>query len=210
MEEKRIEKVDQMKYHFFGMLSRMKYITRWSLMRNTREENVSEHSLEVSMLAHALAVISNRRLGNRLDASKAALIGIYHDSSEIITGDMPTPIKYNNPQIQRAFKDIEKDASRQLLSMLPSDMVEDYESLFFRKEEDDALWKLVKAADKLSALIKCIEERKAGNSEFLDAEKSLVKILKDMKLKEVDIFMEEFLPAYELNLDEMKLGEGTE
>lgn len=199
-----------MKYHFFGMLSRMKYITRWSLMRNTREENVSEHSLEVSMLAHALAVISNRRLGNHLDVSKTALIGIYHDSSEIITGDMPTPIKYNNLQIQRAFKDIEKDASRQLLSMLPPDMVEDYESLFFRKSEDDPLWKLVKAADKLSALIKCIEERKAGNSEFLNAEKSLVKILKDMELKEVDIFMEEFLPAYELNLDEMKLGEGTE
>lgn len=179
-------------------------------MRNTREENVSEHSLEVSMLAHALAVISNRRLGNHLDVSKTALIGIYHDSSEIITGDMPTPIKYNNLQIQRAFKDIEKDASRQLLSMLPPDMVEDYESLFFRKSEDDPLWKLVKAADKLSALIKCIEERKAGNSEFLNAEKSLVKILKDMELKEVDIFMEEFLPAYELNLDEMKLGEGTE
>ena len=158
-----------MKYHFFGMLSRMKYITRWSLMRNTREKNVSEHSLEVSMLAHALAVISNRRLGNHLDVSKTALIGIYHDSSEIITGDMPTPIKYNNLQIQRAFKDIEKDASRQLLSMLPPDMVEDYESLFFRKSEDDPLWKLVKAADKLSALIKCIEERKAGNSEFLNA-----------------------------------------
>lgn len=206
MKEKPIEKVVKMQYHFFGMLSRMKYITRWSLMRNTRKENVSEHSLEVSMIAHALAVISNKRLGNHLDASKAALIGIYHDSSEIITGDMPTPIKYNNPQIQKAFKDIEKDASKELLSMLPSDMIEDYESLFFRKKEEETLWKLVKAADKLSALIKCIEERKAGNSEFLNAEKSIVKILKDMELKEVDIFIEEFLPSYEMNLDEMKLG----
>lgn len=192
-----------MKYNFFAMISRMKYIKRWALMRNSREENISEHSLEVAMLAHALAVISNRRLGNHIDANKAALIGIYHDSSEIITGDMPTPIKYHNPQIQSAFKEIEKGASKQLLSMLPEDLRVDYESIFFRKSEDDYLWKLVKAADKLSALIKCMEERKAGNSEFINAENSLGKVLRDMELKEVNIFMEEFLPGYELNLDEL-------
>lgn len=192
-----------MKYNFFAMISRMKYIKRWALMRNSREENLSEHSLEVGMLSHALAVISNRRLGNSLDASKAALIGIYHDSSEIITGDMPTPIKYHNSQIQSAFKDIEKGATKQLLSMLPQDLKMEYESIFLRKSEDEYLWKLVKAADKLSALIKCMEERKVGNTEFLHSENSLIKVLKEMELKEVEIFMKEFLPGYEMNLDEL-------
>lgn len=192
-----------MKYNFFAMISRMKYIKRWALMRNSREENLSEHSLEVGMLSHALAVISNRRLGNSLDASKAALIGIYHDSSEIITGDMPTPIKYHNSQIQSAFKDIEKGATKQLLSMLPQDLKTEYESIFLRKSEDEYLWKLVKAADKLSALIKCMEERKVGNTEFLHSENSLIKVLKEMELKEVEIFMKEFLPGYEMNLDEL-------
>lgn len=192
-----------MKYNFFAMISRMKYIKRWALMRNSREENLSEHSLEVGMLSHALAVISNRRLGNSLDASKAALIGIYHDSSEIITGDMPTPIKYHNLQIQSAFKDIEKGATKQLLSMLPQDLKSEYESIFLRKSEDEYLWKLVKAADKLSALIKCMEERKVGNTEFLHSENSLKKVLKEMDLKEVEIFVMEFLPGYEMNLDEL-------
>ncbi|ROR31627.1 5'-deoxynucleotidase [Mobilisporobacter senegalensis] len=192
-----------MKYNFFAMISRMKYIKRWALMRNSREENLSEHSLEVAMLVHALAVISNRRLGNHLDVSKAALIAIYHDSSEIITGDMPTPIKYHNLQIQSAFKDIEKGASKQLLSMLPEDLKEDYESVFFKNKDEEYLWRLVKAADKLSALIKCMEERKTGNTEFINAENSLKKVLKDMELKEVEIFMKEFLPGFEMNLDEL-------
>lgn len=192
-----------MSNNFFAMISRMKYINRWALMRNSREENISEHSLEVAMIAHALAVISNRRLGNHLDENKAALIGIYHDSTEIITGDMPTPIKYFNSQIQEAFKDIEDGASHKLLSMLPDDLKIDYESIFFPREEEIYLWKLVKAADKLSALMKCIEERKAGNTEFLSAEESIFKILGDMELEEVKIFMEELLPAYEKNLDEL-------
>ncbi len=189
--------------NFFAMISRMKFIERWALMRNSRSENLSEHSLEVSMLAHALAVISNERLGNNLDVEKAALIGIYHDGSEIITGDMPTPIKYFNKNIQGAYKEVEKQASRRLLNMLPDYMQKSYEDIFFPVEEDAYLWRLVKAADKLSALIKCIEEEKAGNTEFISAKKSILKLIEDMKLREVDVFIEEFLPAYSKTLDEL-------
>lgn len=192
-----------MTYNFFAMISRMKFIERWALMRNTRTENISEHSLDVSILAHALAVISNERLGNRLHVEKAALIGIYHDATEIITGDMPTPIKYFNESIQGAFKEIEHAAAKRLLRMLPEDMKKSYEDIFLPKEEEAYLWRLVKAADKLSALIKCIEEGKAGNKEFASAEKSILQALKEMNLKEVDIYMEEFLPAYYKTLDEL-------
>lgn len=188
---------------FYAMISRMKLIERWALMRNAISENICEHSLEVSILAHALAVISNERLGNHLNAEKAALIGIYHDATEIITGDMPTPIKYFNETIQGAFKAVEQAAADRLLLMLPEDIRKSYESIFNPQEEEAYLWKLVKAADKLSALIKCIEERKAGNTEFISAEKSISEILVGMKMKEVDIFMEEFLPAYDKNLDEL-------
>lgn len=193
-----------MNHNFFAMMSRMKYISRWALMRNSREENISEHSLEVAMFAHALAVISNRRLGNHLDVEKAALIGIYHDSTEIITGDMPTPIKYFNKQIQTAFKDIERGAAEKLLSMLPADLLADYEPIFLKQEEDAYLWRLVKAADKLSALTKCIEERKAGNTEFLSAEKTVRAALDKMELEEVQIFLAEMIPSYEKNLDQME------
>ncbi|NLP34994.1 MAG: 5'-deoxynucleotidase [Clostridiales bacterium] len=193
-----------MAYNFFAMMSRMKFIERWSLMRNSQSENISEHSLEVSILAHALAIISNERFGNHLNAERAALIGIYHDATEIITGDMPTPIKYFNEDIQGAFKVVERVAADKLLTMLPEDMRKHYEAIFFPQEEDAYLWKLVKAADKLSALIKCIEEKKAGNTEFISAEKSILLIIKEMKLKEVDIFLEEFLPSYYKTLDELQ------
>ncbi|WFR56852.1 5'-deoxynucleotidase [Anaerocolumna sp. AGMB13025] len=189
--------------HFFAMMSRMKYIERWALMRNSQTENISEHSLEVSMLAHALAVISNKRLGNTLNAEKAALIGLYHDSTEIITGDMPTPVKYYNKEIQAAFKDIEKIAARRLVDMLPEDMRDSYQSIFFQMEGEEYLWKLLKAADKLSALIKCIQEENAGNTEFSSAKLSLTETLREMELKEVEIFMEEFLPSYYKTLDEL-------
>ena len=188
---------------FYAMMSRMKYIERWALMRNTITENISEHSLEVSILAHALAVISKERLGREVNAERAALIGIYHDVTEIITGDMPTPIKYFNESIQGAFKAVEHAAAERLLGMLPEDMRRSYETLFFLQEEDAYLWKLVKAADKLSALIKCIEERKAGNTEFLSAEKSLQGVLDRMKMEEITIFLNNFLPAYDKTLDEL-------
>ncbi len=195
-----------MESHFFAMMSRMKYIERWQLMRNSRAENISEHSQEVSMLAHALAVISNKRLNNGINAEKAALIGLYHDSTEIITGDMPTPVKYYNNEIQAAFKELEITAASRLLDMLPEDLRESYESIFFPDKEDEYLWKLVKAADKLSALIKCIQEENTGNKEFTSAQKSLLETLAKMELKEVDIFMEEFLPSYYKTLDELNSG----
>lgn len=188
---------------FYAMMSRMKYIDRWALMRNSQSENIAEHSLEVSMLVHALAIINNKRLGGDVNPEKAALIGLYHDSTEIITGDMPTPIKYYNNEIQDAFKEIEKVAANRLLNMLPEDFRDSYESIFFPKEGEEHVWKLVKAADKLSALIKCIQEEKAGNTEFISAKNSITSALKDMKLAEVNIFMEEFLPSYDKTLDEL-------
>lgn len=185
------------------MMSRMRYIERWALMRNAQKENISEHSLDVAMIAHLLATLRNVRLGGNLNADRAALIGLYHDSTEIITGDMPTPVKYFNPQIKTAFKDVEKVAGHKLLSMLPEDLQQAYEPIFFRREEDWYLWKLVKAADKLSALIKCIEEEKTGNSEFIQAKAALEDSLKEMELEEVQIFIEDFLPSYYRTLDEL-------
>lgn len=192
-----------MEQDFYAMLSRMKYIERWALMRNSQSENIAEHSLEVSMIAHALAVINNKRLGGNINEERAALIAMYHDSTEIITGDMPTPIKYFNKTIQSAFKEVEKLAATQLLSMLPDDFKDSYESLFFKKDEDIYLWKIVKAADKLSALIKCIQEENTGNTEFASAKKSITEALIDMHMEEVNIFMEEFLLSYYKTLDEL-------
>lgn len=189
--------------NFFAMMSRMKYIERWALMRNSQPENISEHTLEVSMLAHGLAVIGKRRLGSKVDPEKTALVALFHDSTEIITGDMPTPIKYYNQEIQEAFKEIETFAANRLLAMLPVDLREEYENLFFPREGEEHMWKLVKAADKLSALIKCIQEEKAGNTEFASAKRTLTETLLKMNLKEVNIFMEEFLPAYYKTLDEL-------
>lgn len=193
-----------MEYHFYAMMSRMKYIERWALMRNAISENISEHSLEVSMLSHALAVIGRKRFQKDLNAEKAALIGLYHDATEIITGDMPTPIKYYNRDILGAFQKIEENAANQLLGMLPEDIREEYQSIFFAAEEESYLWKLVKGADKLSALIKCMEEEKTGNTEFLKAKASIEEALKRMELPEVEVFMTEYLPSYEKSLDELR------
>lgn len=191
-------------YSFGAMLSRMKYIDRWALMRNSTKENISEHSLEVAMIAHLLAVIGRVRFGKELDADKAALIGIYHDSTEIITGDMPTPIKYYSDEMRDTFKEIEDLAAIQLLAMLPDDIREEYEDLFFAREQDAYLWKLVKAADKISALIKCVEEEKAGNTEFVNAKKMTKKSIEAMELEEVAVFFDEFFPAYLKTLDELQ------
>ena len=192
-----------MKGNFYAMMSRMKYIERWALMKNTAQENVCEHSLEVGIIAHALAVIGNTRFNKNLNAEKAALIGMYHDSSEIITGDMPTPVKYYNQDIKNAMKEVEGVANKKLLSMLPEDMREAYRSIFFKAEEDEYLWKLVKAADKISALIKCMEELNTGNTEFRSARDSLEKAIVGLGLEEVTVFIEEFLPAYGNTLDEL-------
>ena len=195
-----------MEYNFFAMISRMKYIDRWALMRNTREENLCEHSLEVSIIAHALAVIGNTYYEKDLNAERAALIGLYHDASEIITGDMPPPVKYYNDDIKGSFKMIEKTACYKLLNKLPDEMKPQYEPLFFRQSGDEYIWKLVKAADKLSALIKCMEETSVGNPEFSSAYESTKAAVDKLAadLPEVERFLSDFLPAYGKNLDQLQ------
>ncbi len=187
-------------YHFYAVLSRMKYIARWGLMRNTRTENLSEHSLETAFLAHALALIGNRRLGKNYNADHIALLAMYHDATEIITGDLPTPIKYYNPQIKGAYQQIEAAAGEQLISMLPEDLQPDYRAIFSGAAPEEK--KLVKAADKLSAYIKCLEEERMGNREFTVAARSTEKIIRELGIPEADIFMEEFAASYGLTLDE--------
>ena len=187
--------------NFFGMLSRMKYINRWGLMRNNINENIAEHSLQVAIIAHGLAVIGNKRFGRNLNAEHIAMMGIMHDTTEIITGDLPTPIKYYAPEIRDAYKKVENIAANQLLKELPEDMQEACENILI--EDDSIEWKYVKAADKLSAYIKCIEEKNTGNTDFAKAEDTIRKALEDMQMEEIDVFIEEFLPAYVMTLDEI-------
>lgn len=193
-----------MSHHFFALYSRMKYINRWALMRNTQSENLSQHSCDVSAIAHCLATIKNIRFGGKLNAERAAFLGLYHDMPEIITGDMPTPVKYHSKQLRSEFQAVEDSACRTLIAMLPEDLQECYTDVFFHKEEDEYLWKLVKAADKISALIKCIEEEKAGNSEFKEAKKATLESIENMKMEEVDSFMADFIDSFTLSLDEQK------
>ncbi len=189
-----------MSYSFFAMISRMKYIDRWALMRNTDKESLDSHSKEVAVIAHALAVIGNKRLGKSYNPDRAAVLGLYHDAHEIITGDMPTPVKYQNEDILGAFKAVEEAANAKLVSKLPEDLRDEFSALLDGRENEELL-PLVKAADRLSALIKCIEERKAGNTEFKEAETSARRRILQSNIKEAKIFMEEFLPAYERTLD---------
>lgn len=190
------------KNHFFAMHSRMKYINRWSLMRNTQSENISEHSNDVAAIAHAIAVIKNVRFGGNVNAERAALFGLYHDMPEIITGDMPTPVKYHSSAMRNEFQQVESLACEKLLSMLPEDMKPYYEDCFFPKEKDEYLWKIVKAADKISALIKCIEEQNAGNREFDSAIRATRKAIVNMELPEAEAFIGDFIPSFFLSLDE--------
>ncbi len=195
-----------MDYHFFATVSRMKYIERWALMRSSRRENLSEHSLEVAMIAHALCMIANVRYGRHLNSDKAAVIAMYHDVSEIITGDMPTPVKYGNNNIRDSYKEVEKEARIRLLKQLPEDLKAVYTDIMMEEREDpeDAyVYDLVKAADRLSAYIKCMEEKQAGNHEFDTARMSTKQKLDQMaeRLPEVKDYMTEFLPSYGETLD---------
>lgn len=191
--------------HFYAMLSRMKYINRWGLMNNTRLENISEHSQQVAILTHCLVLIHNKRFGGNLDAQRAALLAVFHDSTEIITGDMPTPIKYQNPEIIGAYKQIEDKAADRLISLLPADFKDEYESILKQNgEQDGQLRKFVKAADKYSALIKCIEEMRMGNDEFRMAKETIQKSIDKMGMEETKVFEDEFLPSFYLALDELK------
>lgn len=175
-------------------------------MRNTHNENISEHSLETATLAHSLAVIGNTYFGKSYNAERCALLGIFHDVTEIITGDLPTPVKYGSDEIRTAYKQVEENAKNRLVSMLPDEMQGEISPLLSpdenASEEELELWRLVKAADKLSALIKCIEERTTGNADFISAESSTLQSIKEMNLPEVDFFIEKFLPSYGKTLDE--------
>ncbi len=196
--------MDNNTYGFFAMISRLKWIDRWALMRNSSNENLAEHSLEVGMLAHALCIIGNKRLGKNLNAEYAAMMGMYHDVTEILTGDMPTPVKYFNSEIRNVYKDVEKNASRTLLHLLPEDLQEEYRQILMPGEEHAQEKRIVKGADKLSAYIKCIQERKAGNREFEQAEEATLQALHDMQMEEVEIYLREFVPPYEKTLDELR------
>ena len=189
-------------YKFFAFLDRMKYIRRWSLMRSVREENIMEHTEQVAVIAHALALIGNRMFGKKTDAEKAALYALYHETGEVITGDLPTPIKYFNEDIRSAYKDLEKNACVKLLGMLPEELKADYET-YVQPDTDRYEYKLAKAADKISAYLKCVEEVKAGNPEFRKAKAATLKAIKGFDMEEVKYFMENIAPAYELTLDEL-------
>jgi len=192
-----------MAYSFFAMLSRMKNIYRWALMRNTRQENICEHSHEVAVLAHALALLTNRYDGGQVDPAQCVLLAVYHDVPEILTGDMPTPVKYYNPAIREAYRQVERSACDKLLEMLPAELQGEYAPLLL-PGEDSLEGRIVKAADKLSALIKCIEELAQGNREFASARQATEEAIRAMHLPAADRFLEEYLPAYELPLDEQR------
>ena len=188
--------------NFFALISRMRYISRWGLMRNSLPENIQEHSHMVAVIAHALGVIRRDVYGIPCNPDQCASVALYHDASEILTGDLPTPIKYNNQEIMAAYHEIEDLASEKLLRMLPSELQSSFEPIMIGEAARE-LHPIVKAADKLSAYIKCIEERKAGNNEFLSAEKQTRESLLQSDLPEVKYFMENFIPAFEKTMDEL-------
>lgn len=196
-----------MSYSYFALLSRMKYINRWALMRSAREENLSEHCLEVAILTHALCVIGNKKWNKNLSVEKAVLRALYHDAAEILTGDMPTPVKYRKEELKTAYKKVEKEAEERLLSTLPQYLTEEFGKVFFPEDYATLTYenKLIKAADKLSALIKCEEELRAGNQEFSTAAMSTRKKVEEMaeELPELRCFMADFFPEYGKTLDEL-------
>ncbi len=197
-------------FPFFAMLFRMKYINRWALMRNTTPENLSEHAMEVAALTHCLCLIHNHRFGGILDANRGAVIGLFHDCTEILTGDLPTPVKYHDDALRSSYKQMEREAAARMCKMLPQELREEYEGLLQPTPGDEYLWKLCKGADKLCALIKCMEEEKMGNGEFASAKRATLQSLEILNLPEVGVFMEEYLPAFVLNLDELHQLEGEE
>lgn len=189
-------------FKFFAFINRMKYIKRWSLMRSIREENIMEHSQQVSVIAHVLALTQNKLYGGSVDVNKVVLLAQYHEVGEVITGDLPTPIKYFNPEIKAAYKDLEKNACVRILNMLPEELKDDYKE-FIIPDENTEEYRLVKYADRLAAYIKCVEEVKAGNSEFKKAKNSIGAELKACKNQAVLYYLKEFMPAFELSLDEL-------
>jgi len=192
--------------NFFAMLSRMKYVNRWGLMRNTIPESLSDHTMDVVIIAHALAVIANLYFGKKIDENRTALLAAFHDAPEILTGDMPTPVKYYDPQVRQSYAKVEEAATEKMLDALPSEMKEHYRDLMKGDSEEDLLLhRYVKAADKISALIKCIEEEQMGNRDFIRAKEATQKIIDGLDMPEVKFFMEHFMPGYYRTLDEQTL-----
>lgn len=191
-----------MSYSFFAYIARMKYISRWGLMRNTVQENIQEHSHSVAVLAHALAVIRRDRFGGEIDPGRVAVAALYHDAPEIFTGDLPTPVKYANSTIRDAYKAVEQNAAERLIAMLPPSLRPAFDPVL--SETDPRVLELVKGADKLAAYLKCLEELKAGNREFQSAARQTLQSLEELRLPELDYFMEQFLPAFQLSLDELE------
>jgi 5'-deoxynucleotidase len=189
--------------HYFAYLSRMRLIRRWGLMRNTYEENIQEHSLQVVWVAHGLAVICNTYFGGSVSVERVATLAAFHEAGEVFTGDLATPIKYFNPEIKRAYTIIEDLAKERLTAMLPDKMQVPYRSLLFPQIEEQELWRFVKAADKICAYLKCIEELKSGNQEFAQAERSIRLEIDKMEMPEVKYFMDTFVPSFSLALDEL-------
>ena len=191
-----------MEHHFFAYISRMKFIQRWGLMRNTMPENDMEHALQTGLIAHAMAVMGNRRYGRNYQPEYVLALAVYHDSCEVITGDLPTPIKHHNPAIKQEYNKLEDVAAQRLLGMLPPDLRDYYDPLIAH-DESTPEWRLVKAADRICAYIKCLEEKKAGNLEFEQARKSTKKSIDLVELPEVQDFMNEFVPGFSMTLDEI-------
>jgi 5'-deoxynucleotidase len=193
--------------HFFAYLARMKLIERWSLMRSTQPENVQEHSLQVAMTAHALALIKNKMFGGSLNPERVALIAIFHDATEVLTGDLPTPVKYFSPELRSAYSAIENHAADQLVNLLPESFREEYRSLLVIPDTEKDIRDIIKAADNLCAYIKCLEEEAAGNHEFSGAKKTIEAKVQALSVRpEVDYFVKNFVPSFSLSLDEMSRG----
>lgn len=190
--------------HFFAYLARMKFIRRWGLMHSTHPENIQEHSLRVALIAHALALVRNRLFGGALDPARTALIALYHDASEVLTGDLPRPVKYFNPDIETAYRTIEHVAREKLLGMIPAELGPDYRAILSPPADAGDHVELVKAADKLCAWIKCLEETSAGNREFAEAEKVLRQAVEAIELPEVRYFVRTFAPSFRLTLDDLR------
>ena len=192
-----------MKHDFYAYMDRMKYIKRWQLMRSTRDENIMEHTQEVTVIAHALAVIHNEVFGGKADILKTVLYALYHETAEVMTGDLPTPIKYYNQSIQGAYKELEKSACEKIVATLPKEMQSSL-APFVMADEESIEYKLMKCADRISAYVKCLEELKCGNGEFAKAKKSIEKDLHSRNMPEVEYFFEKFIPSYSVTLDELE------
>jgi len=192
-----------LKSHFFAFMAKMKYIKRWGIMRNAVDENILEHALQTAMIAHALAIIKNTFFGGHVNPERVMALAVYHEASEVITGDLPTPIKYHNPQIKEEYKKIESIANEALYNMLPEELKPSYETLIVKQPSEKENYQLMKAADKLCALIKCIEELHAGNDAFLKAKETIEKDIKKLNMPEVNYFIQTFIDSFSLTLDEL-------